>query len=177
MFDHLYSVMINDQFNNSSNNKIFDFHDMVDLEIALTKSSITIAQDIKVNMKLDDKIPSRLHGDSFKTSQILRSILSNSVKYTKAGEIKLIAEVLENKTNTIKIKFTISGTGITTTDKNKIYEYGRRFITAYETNVPAAGIGLNIAKQYVDILGGTIDFDSTIGKGTEFFVELTFKRV
>ena len=179
MFDHLYSVMINDEFNNSSNNKNFDFHDMADLEIALTKSSITIAQDIKISMILDDKIPSRLHGDAFKTSQILRSILSNSVKYTKAGEIKLIAEVLEDTKDTIKIKFTIAdtGSGITPTDKNKVYEYGRRFITSYETNVPAAGIGLNIAKQYVDALGGTIDFESTIGKGTDFFVELNFKKV
>ena len=121
----------------------------------------------------------KLHGDVFKTSQILRNILSNSVRYTKAGEIKLTADVLEDTPNSIKIQFTIAdtGTGITTTEKDKIYEYGRRFITSYETNVPGTGIGLYIAKQYVDALGGTIDYDSTVGEGTQFFVELTFEKV
>ena len=121
----------------------------------------------------------KLHGDVFKTSQILRNILSNSVRYTKAVEIKLTADVLEDTPNSIKIKFTIAdtGTGITTTEKDKIYEYGRRFITSYETNIPGTGIGLSIVKQHVDSLGGTIDYDSTVGEGTQFFVELTFKKV
>ena len=179
MFDHLYGVMMNDELNNEIHNKDFNFTDMVDLEIALTKSSIPPNQNVKVDVSLDDKIPQNLHGDNFKVSQILRNILSNSVKYTEKGTIKLIAKVLEDTKDTIKIKFTIAdtGSGITPTDKNKVYEYGRRFVTSYETNIPGTGIGLSIAKKHVDRLGGSIDFDSEPGQGTEFFVELTFKKV
>ena len=179
MFGHLYSVMMNDELNDEIHNKDFNFTDMVDLEIALVKSSITLSQDIKVSVELDDKIPKELYGDNFKVSQILRNILSNSVKYTEKGTIKLIAKVLEDTKDTIKIKFTIAdtGSGITPTDKNKVYEYGRRFVTSYETNIPGTGIGLSIAKKHVDRLGGSIDFDSEPGQGTEFFVELTFGKV
>jgi len=179
MFDYLYNTMVNDEFGNDIHNKDFNFADMIDLEMALVKSSITINQDINVSVELDDKIPEQLHGDSFKVSQILRNILSNSVRYTKTGEIKLIAKVLEDTSDKIKIKFTISdtGSGMTTTDKNKVYEYGRRFVSSYETNIPGTGIGLSIVKKHVDTLGGTIDFDSEIGEGTQFFVELTFNKV
>ena len=179
MFEYLESVIKNDELNNEVYNKDFSFKDMIDLEIALTKSSIPPNQNVKVDVSLDDRIPKQLHGDVFKVSQILRNILSNSVRYTKSGEIKLTAEVLEDEADTIKIKFTITdtGTGITTTDKEKIYEYGRRFITSYETNIPGIGIGMYIVKQHVDVLGGTIDYDSTVGEGTRFFVELTFKKV
>jgi len=179
MFDALYSAMVNDEFNGKIYNKDFSFQEMIDLEIALAKSSIPPNLDIIVNVALDDKIPKKLHGDVFKTSQILRNILSNSVRYTKSGEIKLTADVLEDTPNSIKIKFTIAdtGTGITTTEKDKIYEYGRRFITSYETNVPGTGIGMYIVKQHVDALGGTIDYNSTVGEGTQFFVELNFKKV
>lgn len=179
MFDHLYGVMMNDELNSKIHNKDFNFKDMVDLEIALVKSSITINQDIKVSVELDDNIPKELHGDDFKVSQILRNILSNSVKYTEKGEIKLIAKVLEDTKDILTIKFTIAdtGSGITPTDKNKVYEYGRRFVTSYETNIPGAGIGLSIAKKHVDQLGGSIDFDSESGKDIEFFVELTFSKV
>ena len=179
MFDALYSAMMNDELNGKIYDKDFSFQEMIDLEIALAKSSIPPNLDITVNVELDDKIPKKLHGDVFKTSQILRNILSNSVRYTKSGEIKLTADVLEDTPNSIKIKFTIAdtGTGITATEKDKIYEYGRRFITSYETNIPGTGIGLSIVKQHVDSLGGTIDYDSTVGEGTQFFVELTFKKV
>lgn len=179
IFDHLYSVMMNDELNSEIHNKDFNFTDMVDLEIALTKSSIPPNQNVKVDVSLDDKIPKKLHGDVFKVSQILRNILSNSVRYTKSGEIKLTADVLEDAPNTIKIKFTITdtGTGITTSEKDKIYEYGRRFITSYETNIPGTGIGMYIVKQHVDTLGGKIDYESEINKGTQFFVELNFKKV
>ena len=179
MFDSLYSAIANDELSNKIYDKDFSFQEMIDLEIALAKSSIPPNLDITVNVSLDDKIPKKLHGDVFKTSQILRNILSNSVRYTKSGEIKLTADLLEDTSNTIKIKFTITdtGTGITTTEKDKIYEYGRRFITSYETNVPGTGIGMYIVKQHVDALGGTIDYDSTVGEGTHFFIELTFKKV
>ena len=179
MFDHLYGVMINDELNSDIHSKDFNFKDMIDLEIALAKSSISPIQDVNVSMVLDDKIPAQLHGDAFRVSQILRNILSNSVRYTKSGEIKLIVELLEDMPDKIKIKFTVSdtGTGITTTEKDKIYEYGRRFITSYESNIPGAGIGLNIVKGHVDALGGTIDYDSKIGEGSQFFVELTFGKV
>ena len=132
-----------------------------------------------MHLLYESAIPKNLHGDNFKVSQILRNILSNSVKYTEKGTIKLIAKVLEDTKDTIKIKFTIAdtGSGITPTDKNKVYEYGRRFVTSYETNIPGAGIGLSIAKKHVDQLGGSIDFDSEPGQGTEFFVELTFNKV
>jgi len=179
MFDHLYGVMVNDEFNSDIHNKDFSFQELLDLEIALTNSSIPPTKNINVSMTLDDKIPDKLCGDAFKTSQILRNILSNSVRYTKSGEIKLIVELLEDMPDKIKIKFTVSdtGTGITTTEKDKIYEYGRRFITSYESNIPGTGIGLNIVKGHVDALGGTIDYDSKIGEGSQFFVELTFGKV
>ena len=87
--------------------------------------------------------------------------------------------MLEDQSNEIKLKFTITDTGtrITPTDKEKIYEYGRRFITSYETNLPGTGIGMYIVKQHVDTLSGKIDYDSEINKGTQFFVELDFKKV
>ncbi len=179
MFDKLYNAMVNEEFDDVIHNEDFNFNDLIDLEIALARTSVIPDKDLSVSFFIDDKMPTMLYGDYFKISQILRNLLGNSVKYTSKGEVKLTAKITENTTDNIKIKFTVSdtGTGITTTDKNKVYEYGRRFITSYGSNISGAGIGLYMVKKHVETLGGTVDFDTDVGKGTQFFIEIPFKKI
>ena len=100
------------------------------------------------------------------------NILSNAVKYTKKGYIKLI---IETKTfgNKADLKFTVkdTGIGIKKEDQDKIFQKFER-LDQEKKNIQGTGLGLAITKQLISMLGGKISFTSEYQVGTTFVVEL-----
>ena len=72
--------------------------------------------------------------------------------------------------NTLSIKVEDEGIGITTEDKKQIFEPFHRGHNV--SNIPGTGLGLNIVKQFVDLLGGNIHISSRVNQGTTFTVKL-----
>ena len=133
---------------------------------------------IKLIIDVDKEIPSKLYGDSTKVFQILLNILTNSVKYTEVGKIKLSINKEEYK-DSVLLKFKISDTGygIKKEDYNKLFEKFSRLDTATTNEIEGTGLGLVITKKYVDLMNGKIWFESEYGVGTNFYVELSQKVI
>ncbi|MBQ9834109.1 MAG: response regulator [Bacilli bacterium] len=129
----------------------------------------------KVNfvVEVDQNIPTKMVGDKQKIYKILLNLLNNSVKYTKAGEIKLAINCHQNN-NIANLEFIISdtGVGIKQDDFEKIFTKFAKITEDSELD-SGTGLGLNITKSLVDMLKGTIDFKSEYGVGSIFRVTLS----
>ena len=133
---------------------------------------------IKFIAEVDSDIPSKVYGDSTKLFQVLLNILTNSIKYTEVGRIRLDAtKEIKNNDVTLKFKISDTGYGIKQEDYDKLFEKFSRLNSATTNEIEGTGLGLVITKKYVDLLGGKIWFESDYGVGTTFFVEVTQKIV
>ena len=131
---------------------------------------------IKFIMDIDKNIPSKFYGDSVKLFQILLNILTNSVKYTEVGKIKLSVncDILNDYAN-LHFKISDTGYGIKKEDYDKLFEKFSRLDTATDKEIEGTGLGLVITKKYVDLMGGKIWFESEYELGTTFYVDITQK--
>ena len=133
---------------------------------------------IKLEMDIDKGIASRLYGDSTKLFQVLLNILTNAVKYTEVGKIRFIlTHSAEGPNERLKFKISDTGYGIRKEDFDKMFEKFSRLDMATTNEIEGTGLGLVITKKYVDLMGGTITFESEYGVGTTFYVEVPQKII
>lgn len=131
---------------------------------------------IKVLCEIDKRIDYYLTGDDVLINQILMNLLNNAEKFTPHGEINLKVSVLKEFESNIWIEFKVEDTGIGIS-KNKLQDIFKDFIQAEENihlEYGGSGLGLFICKKLVELLGGQISVDSTLGKGTTFVFAVPF---
>jgi len=102
---------------------------------------------------------------------ILNNLLSNAIKYSPEFSEIILETSLEN--NTLKIVVTDFGIGIPQNEQKNLFD--RFFRAENAVNIQGTGLGLNIVKNYLDLLNGRIDFTSEQNKGTVFTVEIPIK--
>jgi PAS domain S-box-containing protein len=134
-----------------------------------------IKEELKVQMKPEQEIIVKCAspGKSALTDpRILRNILfnllSNAIKYSQPGK-RIYLAIQQSKAD-FQINITDEGIGIPEEDKKHLFD--RFFRASNATNIPGTGLGLNIVKRYVDLLGGTISFNSEFNKGTTFLIKI-----
>lgn len=117
-------------------------------------------------------------GDQVKLSQILMNLLSNACKFTPAkGSICFLAECLPSlRENVANIRFRVEDTGIgmSQDDIKNIFEPFARADNEQVSRIEGTGLGLSICRSYINAMGGTIDCESELGRGSVFTVELFF---
>ncbi|MDR0442493.1 MAG: PAS domain-containing protein [Treponema sp.] len=125
-------------------------------------------------------IGKKLMGDPTRLRQVIINMLSNAVKFTNTGSVKMAASVSE-KTGTangdITIHFEIKDTGIGMTSEQivKIFEPFTQAESGTTRKYGGTGLGLAITKNIIDLMGGTLSVESAPGLGSKFSFEMTFK--
>lgn len=133
---------------------------------------------VKLIIDVDENIPSGLYGDATKLFQILLNILTNAVKYTEVGKVKLsITGEVDGEYVNLHFKVSDTGYGIKKEDYNKLFEKFSRLETAKTNEIEGTGLGLVITKKYVDLMKGKIWFESEYEVGTTFYVDLSQKII
>ena len=128
---------------------------------------------IDFKMEIDEKLPKVLYGDSMRVKQILINLLTNAVKYTKEGHIKLtIKAAKRNEKCRLTIIVEDTGIGMTEEDLEKIFTKFQRFNMDKNVNVEGTGLGMAITKGLVEMMNGEISVQSKYGKGSIFTVEI-----
>ncbi|MCO4781916.1 MAG: hybrid sensor histidine kinase/response regulator [Candidatus Cloacimonetes bacterium] len=128
--------------------------------------SLLIQKNIEVKTNYDF-VPGPVFMDREKFSLIVTNLLSNAIKNTEQGEISILVKAqLSEGENFLLYEISDSGKGIPEEVRDRLYQmfYGRDLAQVTKD----FGIGLNNVKQALDLLGGSIYFDSTIDKGTKF---------
>ncbi|HMQ48117.1 MAG TPA: PAS domain S-box protein [Saprospiraceae bacterium] len=114
----------------------------------------------------------RLHMDRRIMKNICLNLLSNAIKYSEANQLILWEFNVDAKQ--IEIVIADKGIGIPETEQQHLFT---RFFRAHNVeNIQGTGLGLNIVKRYVDMLNGTIRFESRLGEGSTFWVNLPIYR-
>jgi signal transduction histidine kinase len=170
------------------------------LEINRIESTTVQAEDINFNLKLllnniqnslremahknnnrylidiDPSIPDNLIGDPTKLSQIFINLINNALKFTRDGEVRV--EARQSRINdgytTITFKIIDTGIGIPEDKQESIFDSFSQGSIEINRKYGGTGLGLNIVKKLIEILGGTINLESKIGKGSTFYFDLTF---
>ena len=128
---------------------------------------VEVLKEYSDSVTIKNKVPKDypiLKGDPNKFSQIIYDLLDNSIKFTKKGEISILASIIENQ-GEIKVKD--SGIGIAQVDLPEIFDMFYQKSNNQSKNLEdGLGIGLHIVKQLVEAQGGNIYAESTYGEGT-----------
>ena len=127
---------------------------------------------VKFVLDIDEDIPSKLLGDKVKIYEVLSNILDNSVRFTSKGEIKLAIRCqTEDNIAHLLFEITDTGCGIKKEDYSKVFN-SFDMVEATADNYNGIGLGLVISKKLVELMNGTISFDSEYGIGTKFYVKI-----
>lgn len=125
-------------------------------------------------INIDSNIPRQLHGDKKRIQQVLLNLLTNAIKYTEAGSVTfdVSMESLDEDEIILKMSVRDTGIGIKKEDIDNLFNIFRRVDQKRTHKIEGSGLGLNITKQLVDLMKGTISVDSIYKKGSVFTVSL-----
>ena len=148
-------------------------HDAVQLNIGRIGSKA-----IEFKLDIDEKLPSKLIGDELRLRQILTNLLSNAIKYTQKGYVKFSVNHTVSREDII-LRFTVedTGQGMKPDDQQRLFSEYTRFNAEANRTTEGTGIGLNITKNLVALMDGTIEAESEYGKGSIFTVIVKQKPV
>lgn len=144
-------------------------------QLVIYESQVS-GKDIEIIQDIDDQIPALVTGDDMRLGQIFQNLISNSIKYTSKGYIKITAKVESNGYNDILVKFTVDDTGIGIPEENinTIFDVYKQVENRRDAKI-GTGLGLNIVKSLVEQQGGNISVKSTPLQSTTFSFTLPYK--
>lgn len=143
--------------------------DMFDLFAALRGMFRPIVDATAVDLIFEEPVGlPRLFTDDKKLAQILRNFISNSLKFTTRGEVRVSAR-LEGQD---KVRFAVSDTGIGIAPElhGTLFEDFSQVDSPLQKRLRGTGLGLSLCKRFAELLGGEVGVESTPGVGSSFFV-------
>ncbi|SHO59445.1 ATP-binding protein [Algoriphagus zhangzhouensis] len=136
------------------------------------------ARDSKNDMQLHlgDGLDLTVKGDKTRISQILNNLITNALKFTHDGHVDVSLQLKESSQNKVKVYFEVKDTGIGIAPENreKIFQDFDQVKPTFSTKYGGTGLGLSITRRLLSLMGGSIQLDSEVGKGSKFYFELEF---
>lgn len=134
------------------------------------------SRGIQFELTVAKEIPNQLIGDPGRLSQVLNNLISNAMKFTEKGFVRVYVMMLDLKENKVDLKFMVEDTGIGI-EAEKIDLIFEKFSQADSNTTRkygGTGLGLSITKHILDHLGSQIYLESKVGTGSKFSFELSF---
>ncbi|MBO4903880.1 MAG: response regulator, partial [Lachnospiraceae bacterium] len=135
---------------------------------------------LKYDLNVSCDIPSGLYGDEIRIRQVLLNVINNAIKYTNEGsvEVNVSSEpvMMGNYINLI-VKVADTGIGIKEEDKDKLFQSFRRLDERKNHSIEGTGLGLHITSLLLQMMEGSIAFESEYGKGSTFTINVPQKVV
>lgn len=131
-------------------------------------------KNLNLSANIDEHVPTYLYGLRKYLYRCILNLISNALKFTSSGFVKINANARKSNNNLIFLKVVVedSGVGIPKDKFDVIFEHFSRLTPSFEGIYKGSGLGLYTVKQYVNAMQGKIDVDSELGKGTKFILEL-----
>lgn len=171
-------------------NVSFDLEGVIEGAIKIASSWI---KNINLELLYDisEDVPRMFYGDSMKIKQVVLNILSNAIKFTQKGQINLKVELdkidyskvgnstgvsAQDDIRVIRISIRDTGIGIPKEEQDRLFNPFSQADISTTRRYGGTGLGLYISKNYVELMGGRIWFESEVNKGTEFLFTLKLKE-
>ena len=136
---------------------------------------------LTLNLDFDKEIPRFLNGDEVRVKQVITNILTNAVKYTEKGSITFAIRhrKADGYPNSVYLDVSVkdTGIGIKPEDLDKLFSKFERIEEKRNRNIEGTGLGMNITKSLLDLMGSSLKVESTYGEGSCFSFSLLQKVV
>ncbi len=132
--------------------------------------------ELKLFFDEDESLKRMIVGDPHRLNQVLVNLLSNAVKFTEKGQVNFSYKIINQEDNVASIKFVVkdTGIGIAKNDLDRIFERFNQANSEIHKKYGGTGLGLTLSKKLVELMGGTLEVESELGKGSTFFFTLKF---
>jgi len=149
--------------------------DIVDLVKNICDVTMPMANEkgLKLICAIDKEVPQMIMADALRLNQILMNLISNAIKFTNSGDIKVNLTLKEKNDKNALLEFTVkdSGIGITKSSIEKIFTRFEQIEDKTWQKFGGTGLGLSIVKRLIELKGGTLKVESEIGVGTTFIFD------
>ncbi|MGX4643378.1 MHYT domain-containing protein [Massilia sp. SYSU DXS3249] len=146
----------------------FNLLSLID-ELSSTLAANARAKGLQVDIHYDPALPTNLRGDELRIRQVLTNLLDNAIKFTASGSVTLRAEPQGDQ---LHFAVTDTGIGIAPERLQAIFDPFTQADASMTRRFGGTGLGTTISKQLVELMGGKIWAESTVGQGTTFHVLL-----
>jgi len=155
----------------------FDLRECIE-DVVEMMAGPALENGIELNAYIPVAFPECVRGDSGRVRQMVTNLVSNAIKFSKGGEVLIEASSIFESTEktTVQIKVEDTGIGIPADRRVSIFESFTQVDGSSTRRFGGAGLGLTITKQIVELMHGSIDLDSEVGKGSTFWLEIPFSK-
>jgi len=158
----------------------FDLRELIDEAVALLAMTAR-EKPVVVRGDVSPQVPLRLHADPLRLRQLLVNLLHNAVKFTERGNVLLAVTDVTTPTDPPgmqHLRFSVrdTGIGIPADQLQNIFGAFTQVDGPSTRRYGGSGLGLAIVKELTDLMGGEVKVESTVGRGSHFWIELPLKR-
>lgn len=143
-------------------------------ELAVIGSGTLGAKDVEFVIDVDHRLPPRVIGDPTRLRQVLTNLVGNAVKFTLVGEVvlRVSVESLSDKRVAVMFEVNDTGVGISPDAMQTIFEGFSQADSSMSRRFGGTGLGLAISSRLVQLMGGMLQVQSEIGRGSRFFFSI-----
>ncbi|MDR3692683.1 MAG: ATP-binding protein [Fimbriimonas sp.] len=155
----------------------FNIRDTIEDVCDLMASQVK-EESLELNCFIPPGMPELLVGDEDRVRQMVTNLVGNAIKFTRGGEVTVLAECLEDGADhaTIRIEVQDTGIGIAPDRQSAIFDSFTQVDGSSTRRHGGAGLGLTITKKIVTLLGGNIGLESELDKGSRFWLDIPFAK-
>ncbi|MBF0495960.1 MAG: PAS domain S-box protein [Deltaproteobacteria bacterium] len=161
----------------------FNLDDLCD-QVIDTFEVIADKTGIRLSLEISPELHVNLHGDPNRLRQILHNLVGNAVKFTSSGSVELVVtpygtNLSFGETHTVVLIFAVkdTGIGVPVEQRERIFDPFTQVDASTRRRYGGTGLGLNICKKLVELMGGEIWIKSTVGVGSTFYFTACFESV
>ena len=146
-------------------------------KIVDTYSSMADEKGLNLVIDVDNEVGKTYKFDEIKLGQIIGNLISNAIKYTSTGEVRVHVEKFKSTGLFDELYFAVSdtGSGISAEDLSSIFESFTQIKSVLTRNTGGTGLGLAIVKRLLQLYGSDIGVESELNKGSKFYFSLNLK--
>ncbi|QNM95407.1 PAS domain S-box protein [Chitinimonas koreensis] len=158
-------------------NEAFDLGEVIDT-VATIMSVNAAAKNLELIIHVSREIPRTLVGDALRLQQVLVNLVGNAIKFTEAGEISLWVQLVEALQDVVTLRFEVcdTGIGLSAAQQARLFAPFTQADSSTTRRFGGSGLGLVICKRLVEMMGGRMGVNSTLGRGSEFWFDAPLRR-
>ncbi len=131
-------------------------------------SAVANEKGLELGINAADNVPRQFETDRIRVTQILRNLISNAMKFTEQGYVRLQVSVARERSGMLVFSVKDTGVGIPSEKQQLIFEAFRQADGSTRREYGGTGLGLSISRELAHLLGGELELESEPGKGSDF---------
>lgn len=137
-----------------------------------------LENNIKLSFTIAPSVPDEITFDKFRYEQCINNLISNAIKFTPNGVIKVLLTTSQKEGDVSRLIFAVqdNGIGMTKEQQKNIFEAYMQGDKSIASRFGGTGLGMTITKEIIELMGGSISLRSELGKGSVFVLSLPYKQ-